>query len=96
MQLELVASGTGHILWMIPDRRRDALLGTIGCAGDLPKCTGQRVEGDRIQWRAATIDRQIGGLLMSKIINGLHDCQLNRMIRIAVVRDFSGHSERLS
>ena len=87
VQLELVTAGTGHILRMAPDRRRDAMLSTFGCAGDAPECASQAVERDRIERGAAAVDRQVGGLLVSKIIDGLHDRQLNRMIRIAVAGD---------
>ena len=63
------------------------MLGTIECTGNPPKCAGQAVERDRIERGAAAVNRYVGGLLMSKIINGLHDGQLNRMIRIAVAGD---------
>jgi hypothetical protein len=55
----------------------------------VPECSGEGIKGDRIQRRAAAVNREICRLLVSKIINRLHNRQLRRMIRIAVGRDVS-------
>ena len=72
------------------------MLGAVDRRGQRAERPREPVQGERVEGSATTVDRDVAGLLVGKIIDGPHDGQLGRMIGIAVAGEVAGVERRWS